>query len=117
MLKIRSLNRVVLQLKQRCAVFFFVSQTKVQQTPLNTISSSFVKRGHFAFFSRSDSGWKPRCSGFPSVAFSEQEEGGTNDRYRNEVATGPLVGEDGGVRASVELYGVGGAERCHCAPL
>lgn len=30
--------------------------------------------------------------GSPSVAFSEQEEGGTNDRYRNEVATGPLVG-------------------------
>lgn len=88
----------------------------MQQTPLNAISSSFANVAILLFFSRSESGWKPRCSGFPSVAFSEQEEGGTNDRYRNEVATGPLVGGRG-VRASVELYGVGGAERCHCAPL
>lgn len=32
---------------------------------------------------------EPPCSGFPSAVFSEQEGGGTNDRPRNEVTTGP----------------------------
>lgn len=53
------------------------------------VDAGKVKCSHFAF-SSSESVRNPRCSGSASVAFSEQEEGGINDSYRNEVAAGSL---------------------------
>lgn len=110
-LEIRSLNRVVLQLKQHRDVQCLSARQKCSRH-LWMPSAHLFRRWRFAF-SWCDSGWKSQCSGFPSVAFSEQEEDGTNDRYRNEVTRGPLWGR--GMRASVELYPVHGAERCHSA--
>lgn len=55
---------------------------------IQPVDAGQVKCSHFAF-SWSESVRNPRCCGSAGVAFSEQEEGGINDSYRNEVAAGP----------------------------
>lgn len=88
--------------RRRCAFFLpsLVSQTTVQQNLWTPVRSNVPI---LLFPDPSQSG---TLGGSASVAFSEQEEGGINDSYRNEVAAGPPgVGEEvGGLRLSYVAF-------------